>query len=285
MRYISWAIYHADRGGTASSDGGIARQRTISENWLIPIRKAVVIVDLSNLDRALMRIGHMRIPRSVIILIIVLVGLSLLYYVLSRVGLVDIITEPDRLIALIHNQGLTGVLLIIGLMSIAIILNPIPSAPIAIVSGAIYGHTWGTLYIVIGAEIGALIAFYIARMAGRDITARLIGRDKFPQWIGTQNAMTLTVLLTRLAPFISFDWVSYGAGLTPIHAWRFALATFIGLMPASFLLAHFGSEMANDSFDQLLVLVGILGLFVLLPLFYGLYRQQSVKPLTSKEHD
>lgn len=193
------------------------------------------------------------------------------YYLFYRFGFLDLIQEPRQLIAIIQAQGYVGIIMIIGLMSAAVVLNPIPSAPIAVVSGAVYGHTWGTLYIVIGALIGAVIAFVLARFSGRDMISRLLGDYQFPQWIGTQQSMMLAILFARLVPFISFDWVSYGAGLTPIHFWRFALATAIGLLPASFLLAHFGSEMVDENIEGLIFYVLLLGLFVLIPILYGMF--------------
>ncbi|MFT5505821.1 MAG: putative membrane protein YdjX (TVP38/TMEM64 family) [Gammaproteobacteria bacterium] len=51
-------------------------------------------------------------------------------------------------------------------MALAIIFNPLPSAPIVLSAGAIYGHSYGTLYIVMGTEIGAISAFSIARFVG-----------------------------------------------------------------------------------------------------------------------
>ena len=69
-----------------------------------------------------------------------------------------------------------------------------------------------------------------------------------------------TVLVTRLLPFLSFDLVSYAAGLTPITVWRFALATLAGIVPASFVLAHFGNEMATGEADRIMWTALALGL-------------------------
>ncbi|MBA1333420.1 hypothetical protein QQ73_21045, partial [Candidatus Endoriftia persephone str. Guaymas] len=71
---------------------------------------------------------------------------------------------------------------------------------------------------------------------------------------------------SRLIPFLSFDLVSYGAGLTPITTWRFALATLTGLIPASFLLAHFGGELTSSSLEQVLASVLLLGGLTLVPI-------------------
>ncbi len=50
-----------------------------------------------------------------------------------------------------------------------------------------------------------------------------------------------TVFVSRLLPFVSFDVISYAAGLSKITFWRFGLATFAGIVPASFVLTHLGA--------------------------------------------
>jgi uncharacterized membrane protein YdjX (TVP38/TMEM64 family) len=53
------------------------------------------------------------------------------------------------------------------------------------------------------------------------------------------------VFLSRLVPFISFDAVSYAAGLSALAAWCFALATLAGIVPMSFLLAAAGAGLVQ----------------------------------------
>jgi len=197
-----------------------------------------------------------------------------MYYFVARAGWTDMIADPARLLSTLQsdNQGWSAPVIIAGLMAMAIVFNPVPSAPIALVSGAIFGHSWGTVYIVIGALVGAIIAFFIARLAGREVVSRFTGKISVPAWIGSQNSMMITVLLSRLVPFISFDLISYGAGLTNIRLWRFSLATFIGLMPASFLLAHFGSEMTSENLNESMSYVFGIGLLIMLPVLWGLIK-------------
>ncbi len=143
------------------------------------------------------------------------------------------------------RAGCWGPAIVILLMVVAVVASPIPSAPIALAAGAAYGHTNGTIYIVIGAETGALVAFGLARFLGRGAVLKWFGDKADAGLLGSQNALTATVFLSRLMPFISFDLVSYAAGLSALHFWRFALATLAGIIPASFLLAHFGGEVAS----------------------------------------
>jgi uncharacterized membrane protein YdjX (TVP38/TMEM64 family) len=168
--------------------------------------------------------------------------------------------------------GMAGPLAIVALMIVAILVSPIPSAPIALAAGALYGHTWGTGYIALGAEIGALAAFGLARLLGRDALQRWLGSRLPNVRLGSQNGLMAIVFISRLLPFISFDVVSYVAGFTTLTWWRFALATLAGILPASFLLAHFGEEMATGELDRILYAVLALGVLTLVPLAVHVVR-------------
>ncbi len=74
------------------------------------------------------------------------------------------------------------------------------------------------------------------------------------------------VFASRLLPFISFDLVSYAAGLTPLAPWRFACATLAGIIPASFVLTHFGGEMASADARRITLAVLALGALTLAPI-------------------
>jgi uncharacterized membrane protein YdjX (TVP38/TMEM64 family) len=185
--------------------------------------------------------------------------------------------EPERLETLVARAGLWGPVLIVTLMTIAVVASPIPSAPIALAAGAAYGHLWGTVQVVIGAELGALIAFGLARVLGHDVLRRVFGDRVDAGLLGSQNALTATVLASRLMPFVSFDMISYAAGLSRLHAWRFAFATLAGIIPASFLLAHFGGEAVSGDLGRATWAVLGLGLLTGLPLLWVAMRQKPEK--------
>lgn len=168
--------------------------------------------------------------------------------------------------------GIWGPFLIVIMMTIAIVASPVPSAPIALAAGALYGHLHGTVLVVIGAELGALLAFLLARILGRRVLQRWLGDRLDYGLLGSQNALTLTVFLTRLLPFVSFDLVSYAAGLSRLHFWRFGLATLAGIIPASFLLAHFGDQVAAADLGGATWAVIGLGLFTGAPLLWVAWR-------------
>jgi uncharacterized membrane protein YdjX (TVP38/TMEM64 family) len=65
--------------------------------------------------------------------------------------------------------------------------------------------------------------------------------------------------------------------LTALSYWRFAVATLAGIAPASFFLAHVGSEMATGEFDRMMYSVLALGLITLVPLAAHSLRQRLGK--------
>ena len=79
--------------------------------------------------------------------------------------------------------------------------------------------------------------------------------------------------MSRLLPFVSFDAVSYAAGLSRLQFWRFALATLAGIVPASFLLAHFGSLAMEGEAGALTWILAVgLGLLTAAPLVWAAWR-------------
>lgn len=198
-----------------------------------------------------------------------------IYWILEGAGMLATLTDAQALREYVMDLGMAGPLAIVALMILAILVSPIPSAPIALAAGALYGHTWGTGYIALGAELGALAAFGLARLVGRDAVQRWLGSRLPSTRLGSQNALMTIVFLSRLLPFISFDVVSYAAGLTALAFWRFALATLAGILPASFLLAHVGGEMATGELDKMLYAVLLLGLLTGIPLVVHFLRERK----------
>lgn len=207
-----------------------------------------------------------------------LVLLAATYWLLHETGAMATILNEAALRERIARLGAWGPLMVIGLMLLAILVSPIPSAPIAMAAGAAYGHVWGTIYVLLGAEIGALAAFGVARWLGGEALQRWFGDRLSVGLLGSPNALMGIVLLSRLLPFISFDVVSYAAGLTLLSFWRFAIATLVGIAPASFLLAHFGSEMATGESGRVMTSVLALGAITLIPVVVKIIRDRLRRP-------
>ena len=188
------------------------------------------------------------------------------FWQIIELGWLDMLKNQEKMAILIKNLGILGPVAIVLLIATAIIISPLPSAPVALVSGALYGHTFGTIYVVLGALSGALLAFIISRKLGYDYVNRKLHHRLPAKIVGSQNTLMLIVFFTRLAPFISFDVISYAAGLTKLTFGRFIFATLMGIIPISFVLAHLGSEVENGEMKSIAIALLLLGFFTLIPL-------------------
>jgi len=120
-----------------------------------------------------------------------------------------------------------------------------PASILSIAGGLIYGAIDSTVYSVIGGTLGAVVAFCISRIFGKDFVDRFLWR-----YAETMNASIgetgfKIIFLLRVIPFIPFDLVNYGAGLTKINTRDYILGTLLGLIPSSFVYAFLGSSL-ND---------------------------------------
>jgi uncharacterized membrane protein YdjX (TVP38/TMEM64 family) len=206
--------------------------------------------------------------------IVLLIALVLGYWMLKETGAMGVLLDGHAVRQYILGFGVAGPLAVVALIALAVLVSPLPSAPVALASGALYGHSWGTLYVLLGAELGALGAFSLARLLGREALQRWLGNRLPKTRFGTQGSLMTVVFVSRLLPFISFDVVSYAAGLTSLSLWRFALATLAGILPTSFLLAHFGGEMVAGELDRMLYAVLALGLLTVVPLAAYFLRER-----------
>lgn len=164
--------------------------------------------------------------------------------------------------------GVWGPIAIIGLRMLAALFGVVPSSPVLLGAGATEGILLGSIYVLIGAQLGALIAFLIGRHLGRDVVEKrgwmdALAKTKFGGWLlneeTSQTRLMAAVFYCRLIPGINLDALSYVAGVTPIATWRFMLATFGALLPYTVLLVAIGNQLVKLGPTELVgALLGIL---------------------------
>jgi uncharacterized membrane protein YdjX (TVP38/TMEM64 family) len=212
---------------------------------------------------------------------VVVLALAAGYWGLWQTGTLFTLTDKQALRDWIDQLGAWGPLAIITLMLAAIVMSPIPNGPIAMAAGAAYGPIWGTVWVVIGAEASALVAFSLARYLGYDAVRRWARARQLLRRLDqhrSQSWLMAVVFVSRLVPFISFDAVSYAAGLTPLAFWRFAIATLAGVVPMAFLFTYFGEALISTESAGAMMLLLVLSGITLIPiaakLLWSRYRSR-----------
>jgi uncharacterized membrane protein YdjX (TVP38/TMEM64 family) len=149
----------------------------------------------------------------------------------------------------IENMGALGpvVFVIIYAASTALL---IPGSVMTIGAGTIFGLRTGAITVIIGANLGALIAFLLSRS---------LLREKVEKWAeGSRKFAALdraiedegfrVVLLSRLSPVFPFTLLNYLLGLTRIGIGSYLSANLIGMLPGTFLYVYLGAA-ARDALD------------------------------------
>lgn len=198
------------------------------------------------------------------ILVVVLVALAASWWLLQTLGMPTNLS-PDVLSAWLGSQGAIGPLLLIMLMIIAVVVGPIPTLPVSATAGLAFGVVWGTAIAATGALVGAMAAFWIARSLGRDAICKRFPDNPVLAQDGSQRFLTIAILLTRLIPVFSFALISYAAGVTAIKAWRFAVATLLGMLPMTVVFAGLGNTFRLNPMLTVLAGAAILAAMVWLP--------------------
>ena len=200
--------------------------------------------------------------------------MAALWLVLEDLGMPASLS-PDALSAWLNGQGVWGPVFLFLMMVLAVVVGPIPTLPVSAASGLAFGILTGTLLAVTGALTGAMIAFFVARLLGREALKQKLSANPVFASDGSQRLLFWMVFLTRLIPLFSFALISYAAGITAIHAWRFAMASLLGMLPMTFVFAGLGTTFALSPVVTVVFAVVILLLMSLLP-WYLARRPDSV---------
>ena len=152
-----------------------------------------------------------------------------------------------------------------ALMVLQAVVAPLPAFVITFANGLVFGWARGALLSWTSAMAGAALCFWLARALGRPAVERLLGgaaaleaADRFFARHGDR-----AILVARLLPFVPFDPVSYGAGLTAV-GWRpFLVATGLGQLPATLLYSWLGERLAAAAPPLLWLAAGVAALALL----------------------
>ncbi len=184
---------------------------------------------------------------------------------------------PERIRGVLESAGPFAPVLYMLIMAAAVVISPIPSLPLDIAAGMFFGPVKGTLYSLIGATGGAAASFSIARYLGREFVERRISGHIMFCRSCSDKLMTRVVLFSRLLPFVSFDVVSYGAGLTNMSLGRFTAATFAGMIPLTFAYNYFGARLAFGNTTVLVFGLLMVSMFFVIPLWIEKRDPFSIK--------
>jgi len=109
----------------------------------------------------------------------------------------------------------------------------VPGSLLGLAGGALFGPLWGTILNLLGATLGATIAFLVARHTGADWIAARTGGGLKRIIAGVEAEGWRFVAMTRLVPIVPFNVLNYALGLTRIRLSHYVIATLICMLPGT----------------------------------------------------
>ena len=191
----------------------------------------------------------------------------------------------DAVAAYIRSFGAYAMAFSFMLMVFSSLLAPLPAFMITLSNAAIFGWWQGAILSWSSAMVGSALCFFLARGLGRDVIEKLAGRGALAGVEGYfQKYGTKTILICRLLPFVSFDAVSYFAGLTPIKFLPFFIATGLGQTPATIVYSYVGGMLTGGAKALMIGLLCLFSLVILAGIIKQIYTEHQAKK-AAKAHE
>ena len=174
---------------------------------------------------------------------------------LGLIGIVALVTAVTLLpvaewllavVAWVQGAGPVGVAVYIVVYALAVVFF-VPGSALTLGAGFLWGPVYGTMVVSPASVLGATLAFLLGRTALRERVATWVeGNARFAaidEAVGKQGFFI--VLLLRLSPVFPFILLNYALGLTRVRTGRYVLASFLGMLPATFMFTYLGSTLTN----------------------------------------
>ena len=228
-----------------------------------------------------------------LIVLLVLILLCLTYFfvpaVKSYVNEISSVlgsANVDAVVEFIRSYGPYAMIVSFLLMVFQSVLAPLPAFLITFANAAIFGWWQGAILSWTSAMAGAVVCFYIARALGRDAVEKYAGRGALASVEGYfEKYGSRTILICRLLPFVSFDAVSYFAGLTPIKFLPFLVATGIGQIPATVVYSYVGGMLTGGVKYFVTALLCIFALSIAVMIIKRMYNDRQAAKAQKESHE
>ena len=194
-------------------------------------------------------------------------------------------TSLDRWLA---ELGLWAPVVHVVLFAIGTVVF-LPGSLFALAGGALFGPVWGAILNLLGATIGASLAFLIARYLAGDWVALKSGGHLKRLVDGVEKEDWRFVAFVRLVPLFPFNLTNYALGLTRIGFLPYAVTSFICMAPGAIAfswLGHAGQGALSGDASAIrygLYALGLLAVIAFVPRLMKRMRQGKITWIETEE--
>lgn len=157
--------------------------------------------------------------------------------------------RAEDIVSYVRDFGILGPVVIVGIIITEVLLAPVPGYFVTIASGIIYGPIWGSIYAIFGNVVGSSLAFYIARVYGKEVAARFVAQNKLDEYERQVENYRYWLWVPYFFPVFPVDILSFVFGLSRVSYRRFLAVTASGFSFTIFVL----NTIAHTTFSYLVL--------------------------------
>jgi uncharacterized membrane protein YdjX (TVP38/TMEM64 family) len=146
----------------------------------------------------------------------------------------------ELIIAMDQAHPVLSVLAYVGIYTLVIALSLPAALPMTVAGGLFFGPWIGGLAAAIGVTLGGAIVYVVSRTAAGDVLRRFAGPRVAEIEDGVRRDAFFYIMMLRLLPIMPFGLTTLALGFLEIPLLTFVAATFIGIVPLSFIYARLG---------------------------------------------
>lgn len=192
------------------------------------------------------------------LLLLIIIGLPLYIYFFEP-QLIDSMSSMENVNALFEHYHAESILVYIGAQILQIIICVIPGQWIQFAAGYMYGFWLGFLYSIIGAAIGSVVTYYLAKLLGRDAMHLIFGEARINEFIHKLNSKKAIVIvfLIFLIPGVPKDLCNYAAGISEMKLKPFLIVSLVGRSPGMMGSLLIGRQIEAGNYTGAIVVAAV----------------------------
>ncbi|MBF6569462.1 MAG: TVP38/TMEM64 family protein [Candidatus Binataceae bacterium] len=191
---------------------------------------------------------------------------------LLRIGMLFVLVGATVYLLLAHSEwfdnpkqvkveilacGIWGPIVFILLYAVGPSLL-VPGAVMTVTGGLAFGALWGAVYSLVGANLGALIAFGAGRFLGGGFVRRTVSRRFHHLMDSIARRGFQIIFYLRMVPVIPYNALNLLAGASPIRFEDYFWATIFGMIPGTIVFAFLGNALWHPGSRQFFLALGFM---------------------------
>ena len=195
-----------------------------------------------------------------IVLLFVVIKMDIIHYF----NIEFFINKKDEILLFYKNKPIRFILIYFCFYVFYATFSIPGAAILTLTSGFIFGFLIGSIVVSLGSTIGAIFAFLISRFLLKNFVQKKFVKKLKKINEGVKKNGIFYLLSLRLIPFFPFVLINILMGVTPISIKHYAIGSFLGMLPMTFVFVNAGTQLAHITSPQQILSLKIILSFVLL---------------------